>query len=122
MKLPLSFGSVSGEIKTVPDSELRAVKDFKDAIRLCIKLAPVRRTQNDLAALIGVNATQFSKVLNGSFHLPGDAITELEKVCQNTAITQYQAAKHGATLHFKTPQEIIEEQAREIEQLKRRVA
>lgn len=108
MKLPLSFGSISSEVKTVPDSELRAVKDFKDAIRLCIKLAPVRRIQNDVAALIGVNATQFSKVLNGSFHLPGDAITELEKVCQNTAITQFMASRHGATLHFETLEEKVQ--------------
>lgn len=107
--LPLSFGAVNGEVKTVEDSELRGAKSFKDAIKLCIQLSPIKRTQNDLACLAGINPCQFSKILKSDFHLPGDSISVIEKLCGNTAITQWLALQHGATLHIKTVEEKLAE-------------
>jgi len=100
--LNLSFGAVSGDVKPASEAEIRAAKTFKDALRLCIKLAPVKRTQNDLALLAGINATQFSKIINGAFHLPTAKIPVIEKLCGNTAITQWLASQHGAELKFET--------------------
>lgn len=117
--LNLAFGATSGDVITVPDCELRAVGNFKEAVRLCIKLSRVRRTQADLACLAGINVAQFSKVLNGSFHLPGDAIAKVERLCGNTAITQYLAKQHGALLKFETE---VERLRRENEELRNRVA
>jgi plasmid maintenance system antidote protein VapI len=117
MNLPLSMGAMNGEVSTVAEGEMRAATDFKSALALCIRLSRVRRTQNDLAGLVGINATQFSKIMNGAFHLPTDKIPVIEKLCGNTAITQWLASQHGAQLHYKTPEQIIAEQAEVIARL-----
>ena len=122
MNLSLSMGAVNGEVMAVPDCELRAATDFRSALALCIRLSRVRRTQNDLALLAGINASQFSKIMNGSFHLPTDLIPVIERLCGNTAITQWLALQHGAALKIKTPEEIIREQAEELAQLRAKVA
>jgi DNA-binding transcriptional regulator YdaS (Cro superfamily) len=107
MNLSLSFGMTNGELKSVEPSQLRAALDFKSAVALCIRLSPIKRTQNDLAALAGINPCQFSKVLNGKFHLPGDKIPVIERLCANTAITQWLAKQHSAQLHFETLEEKV---------------
>lgn len=105
--LPLAFGASNGEVVTVDEGQLKACKFFKDSLRLCMKLSRVKRTQADLACQAGVNACQFSKILHSDFHLPGDAIATIEKLCGNTAMTQWLAMQHGATLHQETLQEKI---------------
>jgi len=115
--LNLSFGVVNGDVLPVEDDQLKAAKSFKDALRLCMKLSRVRRTQADLALQAGINVTQFSKIVRAGFHIPGDAIPRIEKLCGNTAITQWLAAQHGAQLHYKTPEQIIKEQAEVIARL-----
>jgi plasmid maintenance system antidote protein VapI len=102
MNLPLSMGAMNCEVSPVPEGEMRAATDFKSSLALCIRLSRVRRTQNDLAGLVGINATQFSKIMNGAFHLPTDKIPVIEKLCGNTAITQWLASQHGAELKFET--------------------
>jgi plasmid maintenance system antidote protein VapI len=74
-----------------------------------MKLSRVKRTQSDLASQAGVNACQFSKILHSDFHLPGDAIATIEKLCGNSAMTQWLAMQHGATLHIKTVEEKLAE-------------
>lgn len=107
--LNLSFGVSNGEVLTVDESQLKGAKTFKDALKLCMKLSRVKRTQADLASQAGVNACQFSKILHSDFHLPGDAIATIEKLCGNTAMTQWLAMQHGATLHIKTVEEKLAE-------------
>jgi plasmid maintenance system antidote protein VapI len=120
--LNLSFGMCCCEVLPVDEAQIKTCKTFKDALRLCMKLSRVKRTQSDLASQAGVNACQFSKILHSDFHLPGDAIATIEKLCGNTAMTQWLAMQHGATLHVKTDAEIIQEQAEEIAQLRAKVA
>jgi plasmid maintenance system antidote protein VapI len=107
--LNLSFGMANGEVSPVEDCQLRAAKSFKDSLKLCIKLSRVKRTQADLASQAGINACQFSKIIHGDFHLPEDSIPLIERLCGNSAMTQWFALQHGATLHVKTDQEIIQE-------------
>ena len=117
--LNLAFGMANGAVKTIPECELRAAKDFRSAVQTCIRLSQVKRTQNDLAHLVGMNATQFSKCINGPFHLPGDVISLVEKFCGNTAITQWLASQHNATLKIETE---VERLRREVEELRQQVA
>lgn len=105
--LDLSFGMCCCEVLPVDEAQIKACKSFKDALRLCMRLSRVKRTQSDLASQAGINACQFSKVLHGDFHLPGDSITQIEKLCGNTAMTQWLALQHGATLHFETLEEKV---------------
>ena len=107
--LPLSFGASNGEVLPVDEAQLKACKSFKDTLRLCMKLSRVKRTQSDLASQAGINVCQFSKILHSDFHLPGDSITAIEKLCGNTAMTQWLASQHGATLHIKTTEEKLAE-------------
>ena len=107
--LNLSFGMCCCEVLPVDEAQIKTCKTFKDALRLCMKLSRVKRTQADLASQAGVNACQFSKILHSDFHLPGDAIATIEKLCGNTAMTQWLAMQHGATLHIKTVEEKLAE-------------
>jgi len=107
--LNLSFGVSNGEVSTVDEAQLKACKSFKDSLRLCMKLSRVKRTQADLACNAGINVCQFSKIIRADFHLPGDSIASIEKLCGNTAMTQWLALQHGATLHIKTCEEKLAE-------------
>jgi hypothetical protein len=57
--------------------------------------------------LAGINPTQFSKIINGAFHLPTDKIPVIEKLCGNSAMTQWLASQHGAQLKFETLEEKV---------------
>lgn len=112
MNLPLTFGATSGEVIHVPESEMRAATDFRSALALCIRLSRVRRTHNDLACLAGINPSLFSRIINGDKNKPysaanlaTDKIPVIEKLCGNTAMTQWLAMQHGATIHIKTTEE-----------------
>ena len=107
--LPLAFGTSNGEVVTVDEGQLKACKSFKDALKLCMRLSRVKRTQSDLASQAGINVCQFSKILRSDFHLPGDAIATIEKLCGNTAMTQWLAMQHNATIHIKTCEEKLAE-------------
>lgn len=110
--LNLAFGMANGSVKPVLECELRGATDFRSAVQTCIRLSRIKRTQNDLAHLVGMNPTQFSKCINGPFHLPGDVIAKVESACGNTAITQWLALQHNATLKVESPEErLIRENA-----------
>ena len=115
--LPLAFGAINGGLVMAQEHELRAATDFRQALSLCIRLSRVRRTQNDLAALAGINASQLSKIVNGTFHLPTDKIPVIENLCGNTAITQWLALQHGASLKFETPEEKIARLEKQIKEM-----
>lgn len=117
--LPLAFGAINCDVKPAPEGQLRAAKTFKDALTLCIKLSPIKRTQADLACLAGINVAQFSKVLNGGFHLPGDTIPIIERLCGNTAITQWLALQHNGVLVIETVEQKL---ARENAELRAQLA
>ena len=120
--LPLSFGASNGEVLPVDEAQLKACKSFKDTLRLCMKLSRVKRTQSDLASQAGINVCQFSKILHSDFHLPGDSITAIEKLCGNTAMTQWLALQHNATLHIKTDKELLADCQAEFAAYKAKVA
>jgi plasmid maintenance system antidote protein VapI len=120
--LPLAFGTSNGEVSTVDEGQIKACKSFKDALRLCMRLSRVKRTQADLAFQAGINVCQFSKILHSDFHLPGDSIAAIEKLCGNTAMTQWLALQHGATLHIKTDAEKLDDCQAELAAFKAKVA
>jgi plasmid maintenance system antidote protein VapI len=120
--LNLSFGVSNGEVSTVDESQLKACKSFKDALRLCMKLSRVKRTQSDLALQAGINVCQFSKIIRADFHLPGDAIAVIEKLCGNTAMTQWLAMQHNAVIHIKTDAEKLADCQAEFAAYKAKVA
>lgn len=124
MKLNLSFGVADGEVKPVEDAVIRAIGDFREALGVCIRLSRVKRTNNDLALLAGISPSLLSRILHGNTSKPysaanldGDKIPVIEKLCGNTAITQWLALQHGAQLEFPTAEQIIKRQAETIARL-----
>lgn len=83
----------------LPEDEIALCANFKDALALCIRRSRVKRSQGDLAALVGIHPTQFSKILHGAkgqgWHLEPGLIAELERQCGNHAITQWLAYQSG---------------------------
>lgn len=104
----------------LPESDIRLCTTFRDSLGLCIQRSRVRRTQNDLAGLAGIHATQFSKIIHGAkgqdWNLPGDAIEKIETACGNLAMTQYLASKHDGRIVLETPEQ------RRIRELEERLA
>jgi len=89
--------------------ELSLAKSFRDALMICIKQSHVKRTNNELALLCGINPSQFHKCIYGDFHLPLAKIPVIENACGNTAITQWLALQHDATIEFEGPEKVIAE-------------
>lgn len=105
-----------GEIKAVDEAVIRAIGNFREALGVCIRLSRVKRTNNDLALLAGISPSLFSRILNGNTNKPysaanldGDKIPVIEKLCGNTAMTQWLALQHGAELHYKSVEERLAE-------------
>lgn len=124
MKLNLSFGVADGEVKPVDEAVIRAIGGFREALGVCIRLSRVKRTNNDLALLAGINPSLFSRVLNGdtskrysAANLDGDKISVIEKLCGNTAMTQWLALQHGANLKFETAEEKIARLEKQIKEM-----
>lgn len=118
-----------GEIKAVDEAVIRAIGSFREALGVCIRLSRVKRTNNDLALLAGISPSLFSRILNGNTNKPysaanldGDKIPVIEKLCGNTAMTQWLALQHGAELHYKTAEEKLAEAQAEIARLREQVA
>ena len=107
-ELPLSFGMTKHDLKTV-DSEQLTCKTFVNALATCIDLSKYKHNRKLLAADLDMCGSQLSKCLSGSFHFPGDKVPLLERLCGNTAVSQWFALQHGATLHVKTDAEVIAE-------------
>lgn len=120
--LPLAFGMSKHELRSVAPEQLVGASSYRNALSLCIDLSKYKHNRALLAADLDMQPSQLSKCISGNFHFPGDKVSELERLCGNTAVTQWFALNHGATLHFKTADEIIREQAEEIKALRARTA
>lgn len=109
------------------EAEIALCGCFRDAMLLCIRRARVRRTQNDLAATIGIHATQFSKILHGAkgqhWNLDPERIEALETACGNRAMTQWLAARANLRVIQDSPEaRRIRELEAQIAELERRAA
>jgi len=106
--LPLAFGMSKHDLKPV-DTEQLTAKTYREALATCIDLSKYKHNKALLAADLDMPASQLSKCLSGSFHFPGDKVPILERLCGNTAVTQWFALQHGATLKVKTLEEKLAE-------------
>ena len=107
LTLPLAFGMTKHEVRSVPAEKMVAATDYRHALKLCISLSKYKHNHELLACDLDMKGSHFSKCLNGTFHFPGDKIPVIEKLCGNTAITQWLASQHNATLHVETLEEKV---------------
>lgn len=121
MKLPLAFGMSNHAIKTVDPSEMNGATDFRKALSTCIDLSKYKHNHALLAADLEMTGSQLSKCLRGSFHFPGDKVPLLERLCGNTAVTQWFASQHGADIRIKTAEEKLAECQARLQELEARM-
>lgn len=107
MNLPLTLGVMNCEIRSIAPEQLRGVSCFLDALSLCIQVSRVKRTDANLSVEVGIHPAQFSRIRQGKAHLPTDKIPVIERLCGNTAITQWLASQHGASLKFESLEEKV---------------
>lgn len=113
------MGAIWGGIEPVDDDLLALCGSFSDALKLCIQLSKVKRTDANLALEAGIHPAQFCRIRQGKAHLPGDALPAIERLCGNTAMTQWLAKQHNARLEYLTELEMLR---REVDALRRHVA
>lgn len=101
------FLAVVGKPQPLPDDIVRRCKDAREALLLVIDQRVPKRTEGDVAALIGMSKQHFSKVLLGKGHFPTAKIRALQEVCGNLAFTQYMNMECGLVARYETDSERI---------------
>lgn len=127
-KMPLMGEAYEAAPKMVPQQEIELCETLDDAIRLCVQRSQYRK-HYQIADLMDMSPSHFSKCLGPSHHFPPEKLEELEETCGNLAITQYWCWRRGIEMpeseHDRHIRE-LEEQAREaqerLEEAKKRVA
>lgn len=90
-----------------------------DAWLLCWNLRNVKYTERHAAALLEISASHFCNILAGKKYPRWDLAEAFETLCGNRAISQFHAMKIGATLQFKTPEQMrIEQLEAQVESMK----
>ena len=90
-----------------------------DAWVICWNLRTVKYSERHAAALLEISASHFCNILSGKKYPRWDLLEAFETLCGNRAVSQYHALKIGATLTFKTPEQMrIEQLEAQVEQMK----
>jgi hypothetical protein len=88
--------AVHGEVRKlamVPRKLLEMCDDGMDAVRLCIHLSGF--TYGFVADDMGINAGNFSRVLQGNGNFPTNKRVRLMELCKNLAPVQFECAALG---------------------------
>lgn len=85
---------ISTKRKPISERQIALCKNHSEILHLCIKYAPSSITDRRLAKRLGIDCGQFNRVLNGSYSLSPrwlslDKISDIEIICQNSAISQW---------------------------------
>lgn len=86
--------------------QVKACRDMREAILLCIQLRTIRYTHGDICARLGIDKGHFSRILRGTAHFPPDKISPLMSLCGNYAPLQYIAYENGLDGMLKLFEEI----------------
>lgn len=105
MELP--FFAVVGKPRPLPDDIVRRCKDAREALLLVIDQRTPKRTEGDIAALLGMTKQHFSKVLQGKGHFPPAKIKSLQDICGNIAFAQFLNMECGLIARYETDGERI---------------
>lgn len=103
-------------IDEVPDSAIKACKDFRSALRLCIARSGLER--KEVAFYLGLQESHLSRMLTDNpednRHFPPDKITELMNITQNNIPLRWLALSRGYGLYrLKSEVELENEQLKE---------
>lgn len=83
-------------IQRAPAHLVALCKDSAQAVRLALQLG--KRSQRHVADMIGLDASQLSRILAGVAHFPADLAGPFAEACGNTAWAQWVAGTVGCEL------------------------
>jgi hypothetical protein len=105
--------------RLIPAHLLARCRGEHDAWLLCWNLRTVKYTERHAAALLEISASHFCNILAGKKYPRWDLAEDFENLCGNRAVSQFHALRIGATLTFKTSEQIrIEQLESEVEQMR----
>ncbi|KVC81417.1 hypothetical protein WI75_08705 [Burkholderia ubonensis] len=84
-------------------------KTFGDAVCLCLERRIRRLSEGEIAGYLGFRPPHLAKVKQGKGYLTSDQEAILERLCSNTAISQY-ARKRQAELERMIPKPDISDE------------
>lgn len=104
------IGEISNEIISLDWSLVRLCKTEQEAMRLCIDKSRVRRKQEDIAELLGMNRSSLNTILNADHNTRARYMSrlkqiELQKLCGNRAIDQWAEMYAKGLLNHQTSTE-----------------
>lgn len=88
------LSEIKQQRKPISEREIALCSNHSEILHLCIKNAPSSISDKRLAERLGIDRGQFNRVLNGSYSasprwLSLDKISDIEILCQNSAISQW---------------------------------
>lgn len=93
---------------TVDPDVVDRCENALDAVRLCIHLSNFSHER--IADSLGIDKGHWSRRMQGRAHFPTNKLVDLQRLCGNTAPTQYLAAQFGWQLAERRKQ-IVERAA-----------
>ncbi len=115
------LGDVKGEVREVDWRLVRQCRTEQAAMRLCVQLSRVRRTQECLAKVLGLRTrSTLNTILNSDYnkrprHMSRKMQADLQVACGNRAIDQWASLyERGGLAHQQTEQQRINELRQEL--------
>lgn len=119
------MGLVNSERANLPWEHIACCDTAQAAMRMCIRRAKVYRTRENLADALNVNKSHFNTMLSSDSgkrvrNMPLDLIEDLQDLCGNNAINQWQQLYRTRALNCQKSKESRKaELLRELEQLEK---
>lgn len=116
-QIPLRILQEIGEPAFLPEYVVSRMKDEADAVSYCWAQRRIKGMGvTEAARYLGVPKSHLSNILNGKKYLPWGKRLELQRLCGNWAIRQWEDRQAGFVTQRETPEQ------RENRQLKARIA
>lgn len=94
---------------TIDPEHIDRCQNALDSVRLCIHLSNFSHER--ICDALGIDKGHWSRMMQGRAHFPTNKIVDLQRLCGNTAPTQYLAAQFGWQLAERKQRQIVERAA-----------
>jgi transcriptional regulator with XRE-family HTH domain len=116
-QIPIRILQTVGEPEWAPESLMKHVRTEADAVAYCWSRRRIKAmTQAEAARYLGMPKSHFSNILAGKKYLPWGKRAELQMLCGNWIIRQWEDRELGFVTTRETPEQ------REIRVLRQQVA
>ena len=123
-QIPIRILQTIGEPEWVPEALMAHVRDEADAVAFCWAKRRIRAmSQAEAARYLGMPKSHLSNILSGKKYLPWGKRLELQLLCGNWIIRQWEDRETGLVTSRETPeQRQIRALEQQVAQLERKAA